>query len=101
MHYLKTALKETFLYRKDYGWTFCHFMCRRFFWWWKYVPANQASQLEGQFSMLEGNGYFGFILAVLVGAVIIVVLLLHNVTEKIVPFIRFICRSHVHYSHEL
>ena len=34
--------------------------------------ANQAfSQLEGQFSMLEGNGvYFGFILAVLVGAVI-------------------------------
>ena len=51
--------------------------------------ANQAfSQLEGQFSMLEGNGvYFGFILAVLVGAVIIGgIKSIANVTEKIVPF---------------
>jgi len=51
--------------------------------------ANQAfSQLEGQFSMLEGNGvYFGFILSVLVGAVIIGgIKSIANVTEKIVPF---------------
>ena len=50
--------------------------------------ANQAfSQLEGQFSMLEGNGvYFGFILAVLVGVVIIGgIKSIANVTEKIVP----------------
>ena len=50
--------------------------------------ANQAfSQLEGQFSMLEGNGvYFGFILAVLVGLVIIGgIKSIANVTEKIVP----------------
>ena len=51
--------------------------------------ANQAfSQLEGQFSMLEGNGaYFGFILAILVGAVIIGgIKSIANVTEKVVPF---------------
>ena len=51
--------------------------------------ANQAfSQLEGQFSMLEGNGiYFGFTLAVLVGVVIIGgIKSIANVTEKIVPF---------------
>ena len=40
--------------------------------------------------MLEGNGvYFGFILAVLVGAVIIGIKSIANVTEKIVPFILF------------
>ena len=35
--------------------------------------ANQAyAQLSGQFSMLEGNGpIFGFLLAILVGTVII------------------------------
>ena len=51
--------------------------------------ANQAfSQLEGQFSVLEGNGvYFGLILAVLVGAVIIGgIKSIANITEKIVPF---------------
>ena len=51
--------------------------------------ANQAfSQLEGQFSILEGNGaYFGFILAILVGAVIIGgIKSIANVTEKVVPF---------------
>lgn len=51
--------------------------------------ANQAfSQLQGQFSMLEGNGvYFGCILAVLVGTVIIGgIKSIANVTEKIVPF---------------
>ncbi|MDG1145254.1 MAG: alanine:cation symporter family protein, partial [Flavobacteriales bacterium] len=51
--------------------------------------ANQAfSQLEGQFSILEGNGvYFGLILAVLVGAVIIGgIKSIANITEKIVPF---------------
>ena len=51
--------------------------------------ANQAfSQLEGQFSILEGNGvYFGCILAVLVGVVIIGgIKTIANVTEKIVPF---------------
>ena len=68
--------------------------------------ANQAfSQLEGQFSMLEGNGvYFGFILAVLVGAVIIGgIKSIANVTEKNSSVYGcFICRSfHVHYCHEL
>ncbi len=51
--------------------------------------ANQAfSQLEGQFSVLEGNGvYFGCILALLVGVVIIGgIKTIANVTEKIVPF---------------
>ena len=51
--------------------------------------ANQAfSQLEGQFSFLDGNGaYFGFFLALLVGAVIIGgIKSIANVTEKIVPF---------------
>ena len=51
--------------------------------------ANQAfSQLEGQFSMLQGNGvYFGVILAILVGAVIIGgIKSIANITEKIVPF---------------
>jgi AGCS family alanine or glycine:cation symporter len=44
--------------------------------------------LEGQFSILEGNGvYFGLILAVLVGAVIIGgIKSIANITEKIVPF---------------
>ena len=51
--------------------------------------ANQAfSQLEGQFSILQGNGvYFGLILAILVGAVIIGgIKSIANITEKIVPF---------------
>ncbi len=51
--------------------------------------ANQAfSQLEGQFSILAGNGvYFGIILAILVGAVIIGgIKSIANITEKIVPF---------------
>lgn len=51
--------------------------------------ANQAfSQLEGQFSFLEGNGvYFGCFLAVLVGVVIIGgIKSIAHVTEKIVPF---------------
>lgn len=51
--------------------------------------ANQAfSQLEGQFSILQGNGaYFGIILAILVGAVIIGgIKSIANITEKIVPF---------------
>ena len=51
--------------------------------------ANQAfSQLEGQFSFLDGNeAYFGFFLALLVGAVIIGgIKSIANVTEKIVPF---------------
>jgi AGCS family alanine or glycine:cation symporter len=51
--------------------------------------ANQAfSQLEGQFSMLQGNGvYFGLILSILVGAVIIGgIKSIANITEKVVPF---------------
>ena len=50
--------------------------------------ANQAyAQLSGQFPLLSGNGpIFGFILAVLVGAVIIGgIKSIANVTEKIVP----------------
>ena len=51
--------------------------------------ANQAyAQLSGQFPLLAGNGpLFGFILAILVGAVIIGgIKSIANVTEKIVPF---------------
>tara|TARA_B100000900_G_scaffold375540_1_gene357724 strand:- start:3466 stop:4923 length:1458 start_codon:yes stop_codon:yes gene_type:complete len=51
--------------------------------------ANQAyAQLSGQFSMLEGNGpMFGFLLAILVGTVIIGgIKSIAKVTEKIVPF---------------
>ena len=51
--------------------------------------ANQAyAQLSGQFSMLEGNGpVFGFLLAILVGTVIIGgIKSIAKVTEKIVPF---------------
>ena len=51
--------------------------------------ANQAyAQLSGQFPLLSGNGpIFGFILAILVGAVIIGgIKSIANVTEKIVPF---------------
>ena len=51
--------------------------------------ANQAyAQLSGQFPMLQGNGpMFGFLLAVLVGTVIIGgIKSIAKVTEKIVPF---------------
>ena len=51
--------------------------------------ANQAyAQLSGQFPALAGNGpMFGFILAILVGAVIIGgIKSIANVTEKVVPF---------------
>ncbi len=51
--------------------------------------ANQAyAQLSGQFPMLEGNGpMFGFLLAILVGTVIIGgIKSIAKVTEKIVPF---------------
>ena len=51
--------------------------------------ANQAyAQLSGQFPMLSGNGpMFGFILAILVGTVIIGgIKSIARVTEKIVPF---------------
>lgn len=51
--------------------------------------ANQAyAQLSGQFSLLEGNGpLFGFLLAILVGTVIIGgIKSIAKVTEKIVPF---------------
>jgi len=51
--------------------------------------ANQAySQLSGQFPLLADNGpAFGFILAILVGTVIIGgIKSIANVTEKIVPF---------------
>lgn len=51
--------------------------------------ANQAfAQLSGQFPMLEGNGpMFGFLLAILVGVVIIGgIKSIAKVTEKIVPF---------------
>ena len=51
--------------------------------------ANQAyAQLSGQFPMLAGNGpMFGFLLAILVGAVIIGgIKSIAKVTEKIVPF---------------
>ena len=51
--------------------------------------ANQAyAQLSGQFPMLQGNGpMFGFILAILVGTVIIGgIKSIARVTEKIVPF---------------
>ncbi|MDG1189921.1 MAG: alanine/glycine:cation symporter family protein, partial [Flavobacteriales bacterium] len=51
--------------------------------------ANQAyAQLSGQFPMLSGNGpMFGFILAILVGTVIIGgIKSIAKVTEKIVPF---------------
>ena len=51
--------------------------------------ANQAySQLSGQFPLLADNGpMFGFILAILVGTVIIGgIKSIANVTEKIVPF---------------
>ena len=51
--------------------------------------ANQAyAQLSGQFPVLAGNGpMFGFILAILVGAVIIGgIKSIANVTEKVVPF---------------
>tara|TARA_B100000886_G_scaffold340097_1_gene307899 strand:+ start:5598 stop:7109 length:1512 start_codon:yes stop_codon:yes gene_type:complete len=51
--------------------------------------ANQAyAQLSGQFPMLAGNGpMFGFLLAVLVGTVIIGgIKSIAKVTEKIVPF---------------
>lgn len=51
--------------------------------------ANQAyAQLSGQFPVLAGNGaMFGFILSILVGAVIIGgIKSIANVTEKIVPF---------------
>lgn len=51
--------------------------------------ANQAyAQLSGQFPMLSGNGpMFGFLLAILVGAVIIGgIKSIARVTEKIVPF---------------
>ena len=51
--------------------------------------ANQAfSQLEGQFSVLDGNGvYFGILLSILVGVVIIGgIKSIANITEKIVPF---------------
>ena len=50
--------------------------------------ANQAyAQLSGQFPMLEGNGpMFGFLLAILVGSVIIGgIKSIAKVTEKIVP----------------
>ena len=55
--------------------------------------ANQAfSQIEGQFSSLQGNGvYFGIILAILVGSVIIGgIKSIANITEKIVPFMAFL-----------
>jgi AGCS family alanine or glycine:cation symporter len=51
--------------------------------------ANQAyAQLSGQFPMLSGNGpMFGFLLAILVGTVIIGgIKSIARVTEKIVPF---------------
>tara|TARA_B100000497_G_C7685829_1_gene415655 strand:+ start:397 stop:1908 length:1512 start_codon:yes stop_codon:yes gene_type:complete len=51
--------------------------------------ANQAyAQLSGQFPMLSGNGpMFGFLLAILVGTVIIGgIKSIAKVTEKIVPF---------------
>ena len=51
--------------------------------------ANQAyAQLSGQFPMLAGNGpMFGFLLAILVGTVIIGgIKSIAKVTEKIVPF---------------
>ena len=51
--------------------------------------ANQAyAQLSGQFPMLSGNGpIFGFLLAILVGTVIIGgIKSIARVTEKIVPF---------------
>ena len=51
--------------------------------------ANQAyAQLSGQFPMLAGNGpMFGFLLAILVGTVIIGgIKSIARVTEKIVPF---------------
>ena len=51
--------------------------------------ANQAyAQLSGQFPMLQGNGpMFGFLLAILVGTVIIGgIKSIAKVTEKIVPF---------------
>ena len=51
--------------------------------------ANQAyAQLSGQFPMLAGNGpMFGFLLAILVGSVIIGgIKSIARVTEKIVPF---------------
>ena len=51
--------------------------------------ANQAyAQLSGQFPILEGNGpMFGFLLAILVGTVIIGgIKSIAKVTEKIVPF---------------
>jgi len=51
--------------------------------------ANQAfSQLEGQFPVLEGNGvYFGLLLSILVGVVIIGgIKSIANITEKVVPF---------------
>ena len=51
--------------------------------------ANQAyAQLSGQFPLLQGNGpIFGFLLAILVGTVIIGgIKSIAKVTEKIVPF---------------
>ena len=51
--------------------------------------ANQAyAQLSGQFPLLQGNGpMFGFLLAILVGTVIIGgIKSIAKVTEKIVPF---------------
>ncbi|WP_461532345.1 alanine/glycine:cation symporter family protein [Sinomicrobium sp.] len=51
--------------------------------------ANQAfDQLQGQFPMLEGNGFwFGIVMALLVGAVILGgIKSIAKVTEKIVPF---------------
>jgi len=55
--------------------------------------ANQAyAQLSGQFPMLAGNGpMFGFLLAILVGTVIIGgIKSIAKVTEKIVPFMAFL-----------
>ena len=61
--------------------------------------ANQAyEQLAGQFPIFEGNGpVFGFILAILVGFVIIGgIKSIANVTEKIVPFMALLYLSLIH-----